>query len=94
MFYIAEKAAQFKEEGNVNFKAKNYRRAIDCYTEGIRLLCNDKELNAILFGNRSASHFYLGRYVNTFKLIVCNFVTKIKIKCFKICESDALTKIQ
>ncbi|XP_046399889.1 DNA polymerase interacting tetratricopeptide repeat-containing, protein of 47 kDa [Ischnura elegans] len=57
-----ELAANYKEDGNFNFKYKNYRLAILSYTEGLKAKCNDKELQAQLLNNRSASQFMLGNY--------------------------------
>lgn len=37
--------------------------AIHFYTEGIKVACKDKELNAKLYSNRATAHFYLGKNV-------------------------------
>ena len=37
--------------------------AVHYYTEGIKVNCKDKELNAKLYSNRAIAHFYLGKYV-------------------------------
>ncbi|KAJ2941336.1 hypothetical protein O0L34_g3536 [Tuta absoluta] len=58
----AELAANYKEDGNYNFKYKNYRLAILGYTEGIKVKCDDPEMNASLYNNRAASHFQLENY--------------------------------
>ncbi|XP_022818661.1 tetratricopeptide repeat protein 4 [Spodoptera litura] len=57
-----ELAANYKEDGNFNFKHKNYRLAILGYTEGIKQRCNDAEINASLYNNRAASHWHLKNY--------------------------------
>ncbi|KAK7865061.1 hypothetical protein R5R35_007188 [Gryllus longicercus] len=57
-----ELAATYKEDGNFNFKCKKYRVAVISYTEGIRQNCNNKDLNAQLYNNRAASHFFLKNY--------------------------------
>ncbi|XP_026728194.1 tetratricopeptide repeat protein 4-like [Trichoplusia ni] len=57
-----ELAGNYKEDGNFNFKHKNYRLAIMGYTEGIKQRCNDAELNASLYNNRAASHWHLKNY--------------------------------
>ncbi|XP_046979522.1 DNA polymerase interacting tetratricopeptide repeat-containing, protein of 47 kDa [Schistocerca americana] len=57
-----ELAATYKEDGNFNFKCKKYRVAIISYTEGLRQKCSDDSLNAQLFNNRAAAHFFLKNY--------------------------------
>lgn len=57
-----EIAENHKADGNLYFKAKKYRKAIECYTEGIKQKPECKELNSILHANRSASNFYLENY--------------------------------
>lgn len=59
-----ELAANYKEDGNFNFKCKKYRLAILSYTEGIRTNCNDKNLLAQLYNNRSACHFMIKNYLS------------------------------
>ncbi|KAG9277344.1 tetratricopeptide repeat protein 4 [Astyanax mexicanus] len=55
-----EQAKSLKDEGNEYFKEKNYKKAIVAYTEGLKKNCSDSDLNAILYTNRAAAHFYLG----------------------------------
>ncbi|KAJ0171505.1 hypothetical protein K1T71_013055 [Dendrolimus kikuchii] len=57
-----ELAMNYKEDGNFNFKHKNYRLAIMGYTEGIKQRCDSAEINASLYNNRAASHFFLHNY--------------------------------
>ncbi|KAG8536688.1 hypothetical protein GDO81_025845, partial [Engystomops pustulosus] len=57
-----EQAKSYKEEGNDYFKEKNYKKAVTAYTEGLRRKGQDAELNAVLYTNRAAAHFYLGNY--------------------------------
>ncbi|KAM3961367.1 DNA polymerase interacting tpr containing protein of 47kD [Aphomia sociella] len=57
-----ELAANYKEDGNFNFKHKNYRLAILGYTEGIKVKCDDKDMTASLYNNRAASHWHLKNY--------------------------------
>ncbi|XP_076650120.1 DNA polymerase interacting tpr containing protein of 47kD [Halictus rubicundus] len=57
-----ELANNYKEDGNFNYKYKNYRLAILSYTEGIRTKCKDNDLMAQLYNNRAASHFILKNY--------------------------------
>ncbi|KAK4336850.1 hypothetical protein RND71_043399 [Anisodus tanguticus] len=57
-----ELAENYKKDGNLNFKAKKYQIAIDCYTEAIKLKPKSNELKSILHSNRSASHFHLENF--------------------------------
>ncbi|XP_049880114.1 DNA polymerase interacting tetratricopeptide repeat-containing, protein of 47 kDa [Pectinophora gossypiella] len=57
-----ELATNYKEDGNFNFKHKNYRLAVLGYTEGIKVKCNDAEINASLYNNRAAAHWHLKNY--------------------------------
>lgn len=79
-------------DGNHEFKKKKYDIAIDNYTEGIKLRCPDKLLNAVLYTNRAAAQFHRGveRFFNySFKLLL--FVNYLSPNyCFLkyICHSD------
>ncbi|XP_072539110.1 tetratricopeptide repeat protein 4 [Salminus brasiliensis] len=55
-----EQAKSLKDEGNEYFKEKDYKKAIVTYTAGLKKNCSDSDLNAILYTNRAAAHFYLG----------------------------------
>ncbi|KAM9324702.1 tetratricopeptide repeat protein 4 [Gastrophryne carolinensis] len=56
------RASAYKDEGNDFFKEKDYKKAVEAYTEGIKKNCKDLDLNAVLYTNRAAAHFYLGNY--------------------------------
>ena len=56
----------FKNDGNEDFMQKNFSNAIYLYTEGIKVNCKDKELNAKLYSNRATAHFYLGKNICIF----------------------------
>ncbi len=56
-------ALTYKEMGNKNVAAKNYPLAIENYTEGIKCKSSDNELNAILYSNRAAAYFWLGKLI-------------------------------
>lgn len=64
----AEKALAYKEEGNVHFKNKQYKKAIISYTEGLKqkIEATEKELCSILHNNRASAHFHLGNYRSAF----------------------------
>jgi len=55
-------AEVYKNEGNDEYRKKNFSNAIYFYTEGINIKCKDKELNAKLYSNRAIAHFYLENY--------------------------------
>lgn len=57
-----ELAKTYKEDGNDNFRHKKYKWAVTSYTVAIKQECEDQELNSQLYGNRSASHFFIGNY--------------------------------
>lgn len=58
-FELAEK---YKEDGNYWMKHKKYRVAIMNYTEGLLQKVENSEMNATLYNNRSAAHFFLQNY--------------------------------
>lgn len=55
-------ALNYKEDGNFYLKHKKFRMAIFSYTEGLKFKCENQEVNAILYNNRSAAHFFLKNY--------------------------------
>ncbi|XP_078361219.1 uncharacterized protein LOC144645502 [Oculina patagonica] len=61
------KAEVYKNKGNYEYSTKNLSNAIHFYTEGIKVNCNDDELNAKLYSNRAIAHFYLGNYENSLR---------------------------
>ncbi|XP_015606705.1 tetratricopeptide repeat protein 4 isoform X2 [Cephus cinctus] len=71
-----ELANNYKEDGNYNYKYKNYRLAIFSYTEGIKTKCKDNELMAQLYNNRAAAHFMLQNYRSS--LNDCKTALKLK----------------
>ncbi|XP_031556308.1 tetratricopeptide repeat protein 4-like [Actinia tenebrosa] len=54
------RATAYKEEGNYEYKQKNFRKAILAYTEGIKAKCEDDNLNAVLYTNRATVNFTIG----------------------------------
>ena len=59
--FILAIAEVYKNQGNEEYVKKDFMNAIDFYTEGIKVNCKDKELNAKLYSNRAIAHFYLGK---------------------------------
>lgn len=57
-----ELALNHKEDGNSFFKLKKYPLAVKSYTAAINQKADSKELNSILYANRSAANFYLQNY--------------------------------
>ena len=58
---LPAKAEAFKEEGNYEYKKKQFKKAILAYTEGIKARSSDKNLNAILYTNRATVNFTIGK---------------------------------
>ena len=57
-----ELALNYKEDGNFYMKHKKFRTAIYSYTEGIKTKCENPEVLAVLYNNRSAAQFFLKNY--------------------------------
>lgn len=57
-----ELAENYKQDGTFYMKHKKFRMAIIGYTEGLKQKCENKELNAVLYNNRSVAHYYLRNY--------------------------------
>ena len=60
LFFSSARAEAYKEDGNYEYKRKNFKEAIVAYTEGIKIKCDDAGLNAILYTNRATAQFCLG----------------------------------
>lgn len=82
-----ELANNYKEDGNFNFKYKNYRLSILSYTEGIRTKCKDIDLMAQLFNNRAAAHFMLKNYRSS--LNDCKLALRLKPNYIKVLNRAA-----
>ena len=61
------RALAHKEEGNEHFKKKKYKLAVEEYSAGIKERCSDVNLNAMLYCNRAAAQFHLGKGSNVVK---------------------------
>lgn len=59
---LEDLAVKYKEDGNFNMKHKNYRMAVYSYTEGVKQKCENDEVNATLYNNRSAAQFFIKNY--------------------------------
>lgn len=62
-----EKAEDLKNEGNAYFKEKKYEKATLSYTAALTMKSSDQDLNAVIFSNRAAAHFYLGNMRSALK---------------------------
>ena len=67
---ILATAELFKNEGNDEFRKKNFSNSILLYTKGIKVNCKDEELKAKLFNNRSTAHFNLGEECGDFTVLL------------------------
>ncbi|KAJ5385178.1 Tetratricopeptide-like helical [Penicillium concentricum] len=59
---IVQKLARTKEEGNTAFKAKDYRRAIDLWTQALEVDPSNKDMNAKIMGNRAQAYINLKEF--------------------------------
>lgn len=57
-----EVATNFKNQGNALYKAKRYLDAREVYTQGIKILCDDNDLNQSLYSNRAACQLELKNF--------------------------------
>lgn len=57
-----EIAANFKNQGNDCYKAKQYKNAEIYYTKGLEVDCKDNSINAALYLNRAACNLELKNY--------------------------------
>ncbi|KAH1011063.1 DNA polymerase interacting tetratricopeptide repeat-containing, protein of 47 kDa isoform X2 [Dendroctonus ponderosae] len=82
-----ELAISYKDDGNFNFKHKNYRLAIVAYTEGIKQKCGDSEIDSSLLNNRAAAHWFLQNYRSCLR--DCELALKIKPNYEKVLNRAA-----
>ena len=64
--FILAKAEFFKNQGNDEFRKKEFCKAILLYTKGINVDVKDQELKAKLYSNRATAHFNLGKKFKDF----------------------------
>ena len=83
-----ENATKCKEDGNSEFQAKKYRRAIYAYTMGLDWHCEDSLVNVQLLTNRAAAHFHLGNFRAS--LNDCKEAVKVKKDHFKALKRGSL----
>ncbi|EDW02127.1 DNA polymerase interacting tetratricopeptide repeat-containing, protein of 47 kDa [Drosophila grimshawi] len=56
---LDELALNYKEDGNFYMKHKKFRMAVYSFTEGIKTKCENPDVLAVLYNNRSAAHFFI-----------------------------------
>ena len=64
--FILAKAEFFKNQGNDEFRKKEFCKAILLYTKGINVDVKDQELKAKLYSNRATAQFNLGKKFGDF----------------------------
>jgi len=57
----------YKNEGNDEYRKKDFSKAIYFYTEGIKVKCKDEGLNAKLYSNRATAYFYMGSHYDSLR---------------------------
>lgn len=60
--YFIELAKAHKDDGNEQFKYKRYKLAVTAYSEGLKMKCEDNELNKVLYTNRAAAYYHMGMF--------------------------------
>lgn len=77
-----ELATKYKNDGDFYMKVKNFRMAVLCYSEAFKSKCDDTDLLAAIYNNRSAAHYFLKNYRLILMLIFIYFSMPIT---FLIC---------
>ena len=54
-------AEVYNDEGDEEYRKKEFNHAIQFYTEGLEVNCKDDELNAKLYSNRATANFNFGK---------------------------------
>lgn len=57
-----ECAENYKVDGNMNFKKKRYKLAVECYDKGLKMKITKPDIRAALLFNRAAANFQLKNY--------------------------------
>ena len=61
LFLILAIAEVYKNQGNEDYRKRDFINAIHFYTEGIKVKCKDDNLIAQLYSNRAIANFKLGK---------------------------------
>ena len=60
---LPENVDLYNREGEAELNKNEFDSALDFFTKGIDVKCNDDQLNAILYTNRATAYFNLGKRV-------------------------------
>ncbi|KAK5647150.1 hypothetical protein RI129_002042 [Pyrocoelia pectoralis] len=71
-----ELANAYKDDGNFNFKHAKYRLAIIAYTEGLKVKCNNADIDSLLYNNRAAANYFLKNYRSSLR--DCEWALRLK----------------
>ena len=81
IFFNLAIAELFKNDGNDEFRKKDFRNAIFLYTKGIKVDCKDQDLKTKQQNNRAIAHFNLGeKNVLRFFFILSSWFITTEIK--------------
>ncbi|KAL9981281.1 hypothetical protein ACROYT_G009962 [Oculina patagonica] len=58
-------AEVYKNQGNEEYRKRDFTNAIHFYTEGIKVNCKDDKLKAQLYSNRAIANFKLGNFLDS-----------------------------
>lgn len=72
-------AQEWKEKGNEEFNKGDWSKALDCYTNALRLAKEDNADKAVYYKNRAAAYLKLQEYEKT--IVDCD-------NALKICPDD------
>ncbi len=59
-FFVSAIAEVYKNQGNEEYRKKDFINAIHFYTEGIKVNCKDDKLKAQLYCNRAIANYKFG----------------------------------
>ncbi|XP_078382872.1 uncharacterized protein LOC144665516 [Oculina patagonica] len=59
---LRAKAEGCNRDGEAALNRNESHNALELFTKGININCNDDQLNAKMYANRATAHFYLGNY--------------------------------
>ena len=85
---VEKTAAEWKKEGNQAFKNSNHHKAIDCYTQAIKLDPKDHSF----YSNRAICLFNLGKFMEC--VADCDRCLEIKPDFVKAMRRKGLALIQ
>ena len=59
--FLTATAEVYSRDGEAEMSRNELNSAIDLFTKGIQVNCNDDQLNATLYTNRATAHYNLGK---------------------------------